>query len=191
MLMFLEIVIRSIMPPFYSFSLIEKICQKKLNKNSYDHKAIWFLSNFYIWYKKYVKAKTLLEFLFKSGKARKVDKLLLSKVYYKLGEYSRVVKILYDSDNLVDKDMENLCLGNSLMEIGDFKNAIGFINNYIKFHKPKDYLVYARLGNAYYMEELFQLALFSYKKAEKLNPSNKEIKEGINLCRSMLRKDRE
>ena len=188
MLILLEIFIRSIVPPFYSLSLVEKICKRKLNKNSDDRQTIWILSNFYVWYKKYEKAKILLELLLKLSKARKVDKLLLSKVYYNLKEYSKVVEILYDCEPLDDKDMSKFYLGNSLMEIGNYKKSIGLINNYIKFHKPTNYLVYARLGNAYYMEDLFQLALSSYEKAEKLNPSDKKIKEGINLCLSMLGK---
>ena len=104
--MILEIVGRSIIPPFYSFSMVEKICQKKLNRKSNDHQAIWFLSNFYIWYKRYAKAKILLESLVKIGQARKSDKLLLSRVYYKLEEYSEVVQILNNTGILADKDKE-------------------------------------------------------------------------------------
>ena len=178
-----EVIFRSIVPPFYSFSLIEKLCKKKLERYPNHHEAIWLLSNLYVWYgRKYNEAKKLLESLVISGIDRRADRLLLARVYYKLKLHQKVVEILLKKDTLEDKDMENFFIGNSLVELDNHADAIRYLQKYLAYHRTRDYLVFTRLGYAYYMEGLYDHALNAYQNAKRLNPSEKGIIDNINLC---------
>jgi len=181
MFLLLEVFIRSIFPPFYSFSLVERICKRKLKKRPNNHKAIWLLSNLYLWYGKNQEARIQLESLMKFGIARRADKLLLSKAYYRLGLYKKVEKILGEGNVLSDKDIENCYMGSSLVELGKFEIAITYLERFLYNHNTKDYLVFTRLGYAYYMAGIYDHALRMYKQAEKLKPTEKGIKDNIKL----------
>ncbi len=183
----LELAIRSALPPFYSFSLIENVCKKKLEKRQNDKDILWVLSNLYISYKKYGEAKRTLETLLNSGIDTKHVRLLLSNVYFKLGEYIKVKEILSDGKTLSEKDKENYYLGDSLIRLECFGDAIIFLNNYIKYY-PDEYVPFVRLGYAYYMQGSYILALEAYKHADKLKPLRNEIKESIDLCIEKLKK---
>lgn len=95
-------------------------------------------------------------------------------------------EILSGPENLSDKDKENYYLGISLIESKKFKDAIRCLKNYVLNYRPKDYLVYVKLGYAYYKEESYFLALEAYGEAYKLSPQKKEILDSISLCNSKL-----
>lgn len=57
----LELILRSILPPFYSILYMEKVCKRKQEKYPHDPYVMWFLGNLYIWHKKYPEAQVQLE----------------------------------------------------------------------------------------------------------------------------------
>jgi tetratricopeptide (TPR) repeat protein len=176
-----ELFVRSILPPFYSFSYIERICIRKLEKWPDNDNVLWFLANYYMWHKKYEPAQGLLERLVIIYPDSKSVKLLLANAYYILGRHSRVAQLLLESDILSKQDKENYYLGYSLLELGKFDGAIKYLDVYVR-HYPKDYIPFVKLGYAYYMKGLYDQALTAYRHAQKLNPSNKEIEDSIELC---------
>ena len=60
------------------------------------------------------------------------------------------------------------------------------MNIYLKHH-PKDWMVFAFMGYEYFKNGLYDLALEAYMKANRLNPSKKEIKDSIVMCREKLK----
>jgi tetratricopeptide (TPR) repeat protein len=178
----LELLVRSLIPPFYSFSLLEKVFKKKLSKNHKNKEVIWSLGFLYICYRKYEEAKDQFETLLTLGADTRSVRLLLSRAYFNLGEYSKVEEILAGSEILSDRDEEMYYLGESLIELKKYKSGIIYLNRYVSYHHPKNYIVFVKLGYAYYKEGLYNLALESYKKAQRLNPTEKEILESINIC---------
>jgi len=180
-ILLIEILLRSLLPPFYSFSQIEGICKQKLKKNPGNKDVLWFLSNHYINHKKYEESKPYIEALFEMEKDKRSVRFLLARVYYNLGNYGKVKEILQQNELLLPTDRENLYLGVSLIELKEFGSAIGYILNYLSQYKD-NYEPYVKLGYAYYKQGLFDLALEAYKNAEKLNPQSSEIKESISLC---------
>lgn len=174
------------MPPFYSFSLIEKICKKKLEEMPDNKNVLWFLGNFYIWNNKYDKAQEHLESLLRIEKDSKGVKLALSRVYFRLGKYSKVIDILKEPGVLSENDVENYYLGESLIEIQDYENAIDVLEKYVKHHSTQ-WIPFVRLGNSYFIKGFYDRALKSYRSAEQLNPTDTNIKENILACVKKLR----
>ena len=93
-LLLLELVIRSLLPPFYSFSHIEEVCKNKQKKNPKDPYVMWFLGIFYLLHRNYLESQTQLESLMKIREDSKEVKQLLSQVYFKTEQYDKVVGIL-------------------------------------------------------------------------------------------------
>ncbi len=186
----LRIGLRLVFRPSSShFHLVEELCKGELEKRPNDRYAMWFLANHYVKYEKYQEAEILLEALIDLGRDSKSVMLLLSRVYFNLGKYSKVEQILRDSAKLSDKDTANYYLGYSLIELGKNERGITYLNRYIKHH-PKDYWALCKLGSVYYRKGMYDDALKSYEKAEKIEPSKEEIKEGINLCFKKISEDR-
>ena len=172
-----------ITPPFSSFvEKYEKFCKNQLAKRPNDRSSLWCLSNLYMWYKKYDEAKHCLESLTAMGEKRRGTILLLGHAYYALREYHKVEEVLTIPEKLRDSDKETYYIVYSLIELGKFKQAAELLKKYTRHHQ-KDYLPYVHLGYAYFKAEMYDLALDAYLKAEKLNPTEKEIKESINICR--------
>ena len=175
-----------ITPPFSSFfTKYEKFFKNRLAKNPNDRSSLWCLSNLYMWYKKYDEAKHRLELLTAGGEKRRASILLPGHAYYALKEYHKVEEILTIPKMLRDSDKETYYLGCSLIELGKFKKAAELIEKYTKHHQ-KNFLPYVHRGYAYFKAEMYDFALDSYLKAEKLNPTEKEIKESINICRQKI-----
>ena len=170
--------------------MAENILKKKLERKAEDHNVMWILANFYVWYRKYAEALELLESLLKLKPNSRGVKLLLARVYFNLGKYESVVRILGNSRALDSRDKENYYIGDSLIELGKFKEAIKYLDQYAR-HYSKDYLVFVRLGYAYYKEGLYEEALKAYQRAATLNPSKKEIQESMNLCSQKVMNHRE
>jgi tetratricopeptide (TPR) repeat protein len=168
------------------FSVVEKVCLKELDIHPNDLFVMLFLADHYVQYKKYDKAHIFLESLLELGVENREVILLLSKVYYNLQQYNKVEQLLANSDVLSDKDVGNYYLGYSLIELGKRKEGINYIEIYLKSH-PKDWIVFSFLGYQYFKEKLYDLALEAYMKADRLNPSKKEIKDSIDLCKKKLK----
>ncbi len=181
-ILILELLSLSILPPFYSFSRIEGICKRKLKKTPTNKDVLWVLSNLYIYYKKFNEAKPYLEALLQIGENDKNVRLLLSRIYYNLNEYAKVKEIFQNEKLLSPRDKENYYLGNSLIELEEYEVAIKYLLRYLDYHK-NEYIPYLKLGYAYYMRGSLDLALDAYKRAETLNPKDLKIKESIELCR--------
>ena len=184
-LLFLEIILRSVLPPFYSFSLVEKVCRKRLLKRPDDIDAMWLLGNLYIWYGKYPEARTQLEGMRRAGIDTKTIKLLLSRVYFHLNEYEAVVQLLQDRTILVAQDVENYYLGFSLMKLERYNDAIISLEINARGNQAGEH-VFASLGYSYYMAGLYENALDAYRRAAHLNPSNEEIRVNIRRCEEKL-----
>jgi tetratricopeptide (TPR) repeat protein len=183
----LKIIWRLIIQPSGSyFVIVEEMCKKELYKRPNDIYSIWLLSNHYVRYKKFHEAQILLESLVEIDRNRKSAILLLSKVYFKLENYEKVVELLINLEKLAAKDPENYYIGYSLIEMGRFEEAIKYLDRYVH-HYAKDYVPFVRLGYAYYMDKRYDLALEAYIKANKLNPSENEIKNSIEMCKEKLK----
>jgi tetratricopeptide (TPR) repeat protein len=186
-LLILELLARCLIPPFYSFSMIERVCKEKLTKDPEDISVRWILSNLYILNKDYNNAKHHLEEIIELGKNSRSVRLLLSNAHFMLGNYSDVVRILKYPGTLQNNDKENYYIGASLMELERYNESIEYLVNYTENY-PKDYIVFVRLGYAFFKGNLFKQALDAYQKAEKLNPLSKEIKDNIEICKEMIEK---
>lgn len=182
----IELFLRSILPPFYSFSRIESVCKKKLKERPTDSDVLWTLGNLYVNYKKFDEAKYPLEALYKMGKETRSVMLLLARVYYNLNQYDKVKEILADKEVLLPKDRENYYLGDSLIQLKEFESAGKYLATYVNYHKDK-YVPFVKLGYAYYMQGVFDLAMDAYKMAERIYPTNREIKNSIELCREKMK----
>jgi tetratricopeptide (TPR) repeat protein len=181
----IELFLRSILPPFYSFSLIESVCKKKLEIKPNDKDVLWVLSNVYVNYKEYEKAKKTLESMHKIGKGTRSVRLLLSRVYYNLGQYEKVKNVLIDKDVLLSKDKENYYIGDSLLEMKQYEASAKYLAQYTSYNQ-NEYVPFVKLGYAYYMQGFFDLALNAYIKAKKIEPENRKIEESIELCRKKI-----
>lgn len=179
------LLLRSVLPPFYSFSMVENILKRRLESKPGEHNVMWMLANFYVWYGKYIEALGLLESLLESKPDSRGVRLLLARVYFNLGQYENVVRALSNSEVLSNKDKENYYLGDSLIELRRFKEGINYLEKYAQRYS-KDYLVFVRLGYAYYKEGLYGDALKAYQRAAMLSPNKKEIQDSINLCSEKL-----
>lgn len=181
-MLIIELFFRSILPPFYSFSMIERICKKKLKKEPFDKNVLWVLGNLYLNYGMFGKAKYPLESLYKMGKKGKQVSLLLARVYYNLNQHNQVKEILADKEVLSPNDPENYYLGDSLIQLKEFAGAAKHLAKYVEFSK-KEYIPFVKLGYAYYMQGLFGLAISAYEEAEKLEPTSGDIRKSIELCK--------
>ncbi len=184
-LLFLEIIVRSFLPPFYSFSLVEEVCRKRLAKRADDVDAMWLMSNLYVWYRKYPEARTHLEVMRHAGIDTRGIRLLMSRVCFHLDEYETVVQLLQDRAILSDKDVENYYLGFSLMKLRRYNDAIRHLEKYISGRQADAY-AFVSLGYSYYMAGLYENALNAYRRAAHLNPSNEEIRVNIRRCEEKL-----
>jgi tetratricopeptide (TPR) repeat protein len=165
--------------------MVENVLKKRLDKKPENHNAMWILANFYVWHEKYAEALGLLELLLKSKPDSRGVIMLLARVCFNLGQYEYVTQILSSSGVLSDKDKENYYLGDSLIEIGRFREGINYLKKYAQRYS-KDYLVFVRLGYAYYKEGLYEDALKAYQRAAILSPGRKEIQDSIYLCSEKL-----
>ncbi len=180
-------VFRLILKPSMSyFSVVEKVCLDQLKINPNDRYIRWFLSNHYAKYKKFDCAEVLLESLVEEGPVNRMVMLLLSRVYFNLEKYKKVVDVLYGYRELNEEDLHNYYLGYSFVHIKNFERAIEYLRRYVKHHQ-KDYVGFVRLGYAYYMIGEYKLSLEAYNNADSLNPGKEEIKESIDLCINMLK----
>ncbi len=176
-----------LVPPYGSFrSKAEEFCKKDLLKSASNTSSMWFLGNLYVWHKQYNMARGCLESLLAQRKNHRGTTLLLSNVYFNLGDYRSVDRILSTRGMLRDKDVENFYLGSSLLELSRFKDAVKVLARYTTHHR-KNWESFVRLGYACFKAGLYAQALESYEKAERLNPSGHEIKDSIALCREKLR----
>lgn len=183
-LLLLEIVIRSLLPPFYSFSMVEKVCRKKLVKRPEDVDAMWLLSNLYLWYRRFPEARTQLEMMRRVGVDNTSIRLLLARAYFQLDDYERVVTVLQRSD--VDPgSTANYYLGYSLMKLERYTEAITCLEDYTRANQKSDY-AFASLGYSYMMAGLFEKALGAYTKAARLKPSDEELRISLKLCTEKL-----
>ena len=185
-LLIAELLLRSILPPFYSFSMIEEICLKKLNKNPDDKYALWILGNLYVNYKMYDKAKEPLEILCRIRNKKRPVLLLLMRVYYHLNEDEKVIEALTEIEHLSPDAKENLYAGESFFKLEEFTQAVRHFETYVKYHRD-NYIPFAKLGYAYSMQGLYDLALDAYKMADKLEPNHQRIKENIEICKNKRR----
>lgn len=179
------LILRSVLPPFYSFSMAENILKKKMERRPGDPNVMWVLANLYVWYGKYTAAVGLLESLLKLKPDSRGSRLLLARAYFNLGQYENVAQTLTNSDVLSNKDKENYYLGDSLIQLRRFSEGINYLETYARRYS-KDYLVFVRLGYAYYQEGLYGDALKAYQRAGMMKPSQKEIQSSINLCHEKL-----
>jgi tetratricopeptide (TPR) repeat protein len=168
------------------FSVVEKVCLKELDKHPNDLFVMLFLADHYVQYKKYDEACILLESLLELSSNSKEVILLLSKVYFNLQQYKKVKQLFANFDVLSDKDIANYYLGYSLIELGKRNEGIKYLNSYLKYH-PKDWVVFSFLGYQYFKEGLYDIALEAYTKADRLNPSKREVKKSIEMCKEKLK----
>ena len=168
------------------FEVVQKVCLKELDKHPNDLFVMLFLADHYVQYKKYDEAHILLESLLELGANSKEVILLLSKVYFNLQQYKKVEHLFANFDVLSDKDIANYHLGYSIIKLGKRKEGIKHLNTYVKYHSD-DWMVLSLLGYQYFKEGLYDIALESYMKAEKLNPTKKEIKNSIEMCKEKLK----
>jgi tetratricopeptide (TPR) repeat protein len=139
-----------------------------------------------VWHKEYGSAKGPLERFVAAKKEERGALQLLSRVYFNLGDYEGVVRILNRGELLNPQDSENYYMGASLLELGRFEAAAEFLRIYTAHYKT-DWEVFVRLGYARYCAGLYDLAADSYEMAERLNPSAPEIGESIARCRAKLK----
>lgn len=168
------------------FSVVEKVCLKELDMHPNDLFVMLFLADHYVQYKKYDEAYILLESLLELGANSKEVILLLSKVYFNLQQYKEVQQLFANFDVLSYKDTANYYLGYSLIELGKKKEGIKYLNSYLKYH-PEDWVVFSFLGYQYFKEGLYDISLEAYTKADRLNPSKKEIEKSIEMCKEKLK----
>jgi tetratricopeptide (TPR) repeat protein len=183
LLLIVELVLRSALPPFYSFALIENILNKKISKNPNNTFAKWILANYYVEYKKYQEAALILESLQDYYKNNKATLLLLARIYYNLNQPEKVIKILDKGKVLLENDKENYYYGISLMELGKHADSIPYLERYLKNHKIKDSKVYINIGICYYKISSYKEALCNYEKAKNLGGDKEEIANLINSCK--------
>ena len=182
-----KFIVRFIIKPSDSyFEVVQKVCLEELDKKPNDLFLMLFLADHYVQYKKYDEAHILLESLLNLGTKSKEIILLLSKAYFNLQQYKKIVDLFDEFDVLADKDIGNYYLGYSLIELGKRKEGILLLNKYIEHH-PDDWIVLSLLGSQYFKEGEYDKALDSYMKAEKLNPSKKEIQGSIKKCKEKLK----
>jgi tetratricopeptide (TPR) repeat protein len=167
--------------------MVKKVCENKLKKRPNDKNALWVLSNLYINYNKCDEAGVYFETLLNQGADNKAIRLLLARVYYKQKQYEKVNDILQKGKVLESNDKENYYLGDSLLELRDYKASINYLVNYLNNNKS-EYVPYVKLGYAYYMLGLFELAIDAYESAKKLKPGNVDIIDSINMCMNELKK---
>ena len=170
-------------PSSCNWSEAQYLVKKELIKKPNDTFLLWVLGNVYVQNHKYAEAEPILENLVGKVKKKQETKLrlILSMVYFKQQKYENVIKLLLNYEGLRDKDVNNYYLGISLMKLGNFKEAIIYLKKYVQ-HYSKHYIPFIELGGAYYKEKQYSLALDAFKKAEILNPTQKDIKKLIDLC---------
>ena len=119
----IELIFRSILPPFYSFTYIEKVCREKLEKHCNNKDVLWVLGNLYVWYEKYAEALPHFELLLRVAKDSRGVRLILSKIYYNLDCYEEVVKILDNPNTLNKNDIEIYYIAHSMVKLEKYKEA--------------------------------------------------------------------
>ena len=182
----LKIIARLIINPATPyFFAVEKVCLEQLEKNPDDRYVKWFLSNHYVNHGKLNEAQILLASMLAQGLADRKVMLLLSRTYFKMHRYNKVIEILNNNVELRASDVHNFYLGCSFIEIEKYGKAIEYLEKYVEYY-PKDFVGFVKLGYAFYKEKLYELSLDAYKKAEELNPVEVEIKKSIKLCSDML-----
>ena len=169
------------LPPFDYLSTAERVCKNRLRKNPGDKDALWFLGNAYIPYEKYNEARLYLESLYEMTGGTVRLRLLLSRIYYNLKEYDKVVHILENGSILSPTHRERFYLGASLIELKQFEAGIDNLSIYVKYH-GNHYSPFAYLGYAYAMQGSYDRAMDSYKTALSLNPNDEELRENVERC---------
>jgi tetratricopeptide (TPR) repeat protein len=174
----IELLLKLLIPPFAYFSKIEKFCNRKLQRNPDDVGALWFLSNVYMDYQKYSEAEDHAEKLLRLRPNEKKARYLLSRTYFHLDKYQEIVELLAGEYVPSEKDGENYYLGYAYMKLGKYPEAVAYLTQWLKFHKPTDY-VFQCIGYSYAMLGLCDEALKAYKEAQLLNPADEEIAKAV------------
>ncbi len=183
-LLVLELLVRAVVPPFYSLPLFERICERKLKRTPDDPAVLWLLGNLYLWHRRYDKVIKPLKRLVDLGRESREVRLSLARAYFQMKRHRDVEEVLTKPGVLTKKDQENYYLGDSLVNLGKYENAIEYLVNYVRYH-TKESLPLVRLGYAYYKAGMFDLALDAYQRAGTLDPANAEIQRSIELCREL------
>jgi len=135
----IELLLVLLTPPFGYFLKVEKFCKRKLQRNPDDVKVLWVLSNAYMDYQKYPEAQKHAEKLLQLRPHEKSVHYLLSRAYFHTDKYQETAELLTGEYLPSEKDGENYYLGYAFMKLGQYAEAIAYMTQWLKFHKPKDY----------------------------------------------------
>jgi tetratricopeptide (TPR) repeat protein len=192
----IELVLRALLPPFYSFKYFERVCKAKLAINPTDTDALWIWGCLYYMYDRYSEAKQILELLLEitisKGARNRGLRSVLAEIYWKTHRYDMVIDIL-DSGTLLKKEVTIFYFGDSLMRIKKYAECILHLKRYIRCSKHptswlKTYgfmyrgLALWDLGYAYFMIEEYEAALDALRQAKVLMPTEKGLQETIAEC---------
>ena len=110
---------------------------------------------------------------------------MLSRVYFNLGDYEGVERLLNAGEFLTPKDSKNCYFGSSLLELAKFSEAASFLAVYTA-HRGKSWQGFVQLGHASYKAGHYRQAKQAYEAALQVNPSAREIKDSIEPCRQKV-----
>lgn len=179
-----------IFPPYEDdshYDKVKKICNKEIKRHPEDIFANWFLAYAHVNQKNYNEAQTILETLVSSGVNNKAVICLLSRVYFNIKDFAKVIGIL-EKTHIKDGDSAKYYLGISLVELGRIKEGIDHLEKY-RIHHSRDYNVLWKLGYEYFRIKEYEKALNCYIEARRLKPGVK-LDEGIKLCYERLKEDK-
>jgi len=124
----IELLIKSLIPPFYSFAKIERLCKKKLKSHPEAYLPRLFLGSLYSDYQKYSEARNEYEALLKQDYRNETVLGALGEICYRLADFSAAVKYLEEIETrrMNDKYL-NYYIGASLMSLDQTEKALPYL----------------------------------------------------------------
>jgi tetratricopeptide (TPR) repeat protein len=175
----INIIIKILTPPLYSFNRLERYCKTYIEKYPKACLPRWFLAGLYKDFKKYGDAKREYSELQHMGCLTEKDRMKLADVLFNLKDYTGTIEILAP---LIDKypynKNANWCLGISYMRKDEFHEAIVYFERVIAVGSRRDE-DYWHLGFCYDRIGDLEKAKDAYSKGLSINPDSKEMRDNL------------
>lgn len=182
----INVLLKMLIPPFYSFDRLEKYCKKRIMKNPKFYLPRWFLAGLYKDYKKDREAKNEYLEIKQLGQMDDKDYLGLGEVLFRLEEYDGVVDTLVPViDKFPKHKNANWCLGRSYMKKEEYQKAAIYLEKVILAGSTR-YEDYWHLGYCYDRVGKLIKAKEHYSNALSLKPDAQELKQNIAAIESKL-----
>jgi len=176
-----NVFVRILVPPFYSFARLERYCQFRIRKNPKAYLPRWFLAGLYKDHRKNEDARREYNEIKDLGYLTYRDRIDCAEVLTRLHNYEDVIEILLPVLDRCQRERD-CCRHMGIAYLGkkEFKKAFPFLEKVVE-HGSRRYEDYWNLGYCCDRMGDFEKARKIYTDALLIRSDSKELKENLAL----------